>query len=141
MNQLNSDFPINNAVVTGTIKWPTIKNKRLTLFDLMDQLKQGLSPHFVADWYQLTGEEMNEVLRFLKEHEAEIEQSYAEANAYADEQRKFWTEQNRHLTERDISQFPPPPDSSPQTFAAWEKLVAMKQAMTQSNNGKHENSR
>ena len=46
MNQQESDAAINNPVVTGTIKWPTIKNRRLTLFDLMDQLKEGLPPHF-----------------------------------------------------------------------------------------------
>jgi len=139
MNNQKSDFAINNPVVTGTIKWPTIKNRRLTLFDLMDQLKEGLPPHFVANWYHLTVQEMDEVMRFLKDHEVEIEEAYAEANVYADEQRQYWTERNRHLTERDISQFPPPPDADPRIFAAWEKLVAMKQAMAQSKNGQHEN--
>lgn len=128
MNQQESDAAIINPVVTGTIKWPTIKNRRLTLFDLMDQLKEGLPPHFVANWYRLTSAEMEEVLRFLKEHETEIEQAYAEANAYAEEQRQYWTARNRSLTERDISQFPPPPDSDPRLFAAWEKLVAIRQA-------------
>ena len=127
MNQ-DTNAAINNPVVTGTIKWPTIKNRRLTLFDLMDQLKEGLPPHFVANWYRLTEEEMDEILRFLKAHEAELEQAYAEANAYAEEQRKYRTERNRHLTERDISQFPPPPGSAPGTFAAWEKLVAIRQS-------------
>jgi len=31
---------------------------------------------------------MDEVMRFLAEHAAELEQAYAEANAYAEEQRR-----------------------------------------------------
>jgi len=141
MNEQQSDAPINNPVVTGTIKWPTIKNTRLTLFDLTNQLKEGLPPHFVANWYHLTTAEMDEIMRFLKEHEVEIEQAYAEANAYAEEQRRYWTERNRHLFERDISKFPPPPGSDPRIFAAWEKLVAIRQAEAQAKNGQNENSR
>lgn len=141
MNQQQSDAPINNPVVTGSIKWPTIKNRRLTLFDLMDQLKEGLPPHFVANWYHLTAAEMDEALRFLQEHAAEIEQAYAEANTHAEEQRQYWTERNRRLLERDISQFPPPPGSDPRLFAAWEKLVAIRQAEARAKNGQHENSR
>ncbi|MGH9847790.1 MAG: DUF433 domain-containing protein [Blastocatellia bacterium] len=141
MNQHQLDTPINNPVVTGTIQWPTIKNTRLTLFDLMDQLKQGLPPHYVANWYHLSAAEMDEVMRFLAEHTAELEQSYAEANAYAEEQRQYWTERNQHLLERDISQSPPPPGSDPRIFAAWEKLVALKRANARNKNRANENPR
>jgi uncharacterized protein (DUF433 family) len=139
MDQQPFDAPISNAVVTGTIRWPTIKNTRLTLFDLMDQLRQGLPPEFVANWYHLSAAEMDEAMRFLAEHTAELEQAYAEANADAEEQRRYWTERNRPLLERDISQFPPPPGSDPRLFAAWEKLVALKRANARSQNGANEN--
>jgi uncharacterized protein (DUF433 family) len=130
MNQQQSDAPINNPVVTGTIQWPTIKNTRLTLFDLMDQLKEGLPPHYVANWYHLSAAEMDEVMRFIAEHTAELEQAYAEANAYAEEQRRSWIERNQSLLERDISQFP-----------AWEKLVALRRADARNKNGANENPR
>jgi len=141
MNQQHMDAPINNPIVTGTIQWPTIKNTRLTLFDLMDQLKEGLAPHYVANWYHLSTSEMDEVMRFLAEHTAELEQAYAEANAYAEEQRRYWTERNQPLLERDISQFPPPPGSDPRLFAAWEKLVALRHLELQKKNGRNENPR
>lgn len=141
MNQQHADAPINNPIVTGTIKWPTIKNTRLTLFDLMDQLKEGLPPHYVANWYHLSTAEMDEVMRFLAEHAAELEQAYAEANAYAEEQRRYWTERNLPLLERDISQSPPPPGSDPRIFAAWEKLVAIRHAEARKKNGRNENPR
>jgi len=141
MNQQELDIQIDNPVVTGTIQWPTIKNTRLTLFDLMDQLKQGLPPHYVANWYQLSDAEMDEVMRFLAEHADEIEQAYADANAYAEEQRRYWTERNRPLLERDISQFPPPPGSDPRILAAWERLAARRASDMGKTNGRNENPR
>src|SRR2546428_4271846 len=140
MNRQQSNAPINNPVVTGTIEWPTIKNTRLTLFDLMDQLKEGLPPHFVANWYHLTTAEMDEVMRFLKEHEAEIERAYAEANAYAEEQRRYWTERNLPFLEGVICKTPPPPGSDPRIFSAWKKPVSIKRAEAQSKDGHYVNS-
>jgi uncharacterized protein (DUF433 family) len=141
MEQPSANTTNNHSVVTGTLEWPTIKNTRLTLFDLMDQLKQGLPPHYVADWHQLSRAEMDEVMRFLAEHSVAIEAAYAAANAAAEEQRRYWTERNRSLLERDISQFPPPPGSDPRRVAAWEKLVAHKAAQARQQNGHHENPR
>jgi hypothetical protein len=69
--------------------------------------KQGLPPQFVAHWYHLTTEEMDDAMHFLKEHETEIEQSYAAANARAAEQRRYWEEKNRQVLARDLSQLPP----------------------------------
>ena len=141
MEQQSANTPNHPSVVTGTLQWPTIKNTRLALFDLMDQLKQGLPPHYVADWYHLSAAEMDEVMGFLAEHAVEVEAAYAAANAVAEEQRHYWTERNRSLLERDISQFPPPPGSDPRRFAAWEKLVASKAAQAHQQNGHHENPR
>jgi hypothetical protein len=80
-------------------------------------------------------------MRFIAEHTAELEQAYAEANAYAEEQRRSWIERNQSLLERDISQFPPPPGSDPRIFAAWEKLVALRRADARNKNGANENPR
>src|SRR5215510_3437455 len=63
MSQQYTDNVHNSPVVTGTIEWPTIKNTRVTLFDLMDHLKQGLPLYFAAHWYHLTSEEMDEVMQ------------------------------------------------------------------------------
>ncbi len=108
MGQQPADIVHNSPIVTGTIEWPTIKNTRVTLFDLMDHLKQGLPPHFVALWYHLTPEEMDEVMQFLKAHKTEIERSYAAANARAAAQRRYWEAWNRHVLTNDVSQFPLP---------------------------------
>jgi hypothetical protein len=48
IRQQHTDSVHTSPIITGTIEWPTIKNTRMTLFDLMDHLKQGLPPYFVA---------------------------------------------------------------------------------------------
>src|SRR6266704_3395467 len=120
MSQQHTDSVHNSPIVAGTIEWPTIKNTRVTLFDLMDHLKQGLPPHFVAHWYHLTSEEMDEVMQFLKAHEAEIERSYAAANARAAAQRRYWEARNRHVLTSDVGQLPLPS----QADARWLDLRA-----------------
>src|SRR5262252_2724536 len=97
MKPQGTDRATNHTVVTGTMAWPTIKNTRVTLFDLMDHLKQGLPPQFVAYWYQLTAEEMDEVMHFLTAHEAAIAQAYAAANTRAAEARRYWEARNREV--------------------------------------------
>src|SRR5215467_15397930 len=104
MKPQGTDIATNHAVVTGTMAWPTIKNTRVTLFDLMDHLKQGLPSHFVAYWYHLTSEEMNEVRQFLKAHATDMERSYTAANARAAAQRRYWEARNRHVLTSDGSQ-------------------------------------
>ena len=101
-----------------------VKNTRVTLFDLMDHLKQGLPPHFVAHWYHLTSEEMDEVMQFLKAHEAEIERSYAAANARAAAQRRYWEARNRHVLTRDVSQLPLPSHADARWLALRDTLLA-----------------
>ena len=124
MGQQPADIVHNSPIVTGTIEWPTIKNTRVTLFDLMDHLKQGLPPHFVALWYHLTPEEMDEVMQFLKAHETEIERAYAAANARAAAQRRYWEARNRHVLTSDVSQFPPPSHANAHWWALRDTLLA-----------------
>ena len=137
MSQQRTDLT-NNPVVTGTIDWPTIKNTRVTFFDLMDHLKQGLPPQFVAHWYCLTAEEMDAVMHFLTKHETEIERSYAAANTRAAAQHHYWEEKNRHLLARDLNQLPPPPDADARWFTLRDKLLAARKKLAEKPYGTDE---
>jgi hypothetical protein len=133
MEQQHADVANNNSIVTGTIDWPTIKNTRVTLFDLMDHLKQGLPPQFVAHWYHLAPEEMDAVMQFLKEHETALEQSYAAANARAAMQRRYWEAKNRHVLS-DLRRLPPPSDADTRWFALRDKLIATREKCVEQPN-------
>jgi hypothetical protein len=114
-----------------------IKNTLVALFDLMDPLKQGLPPHFVAHWYHLTSEEMDEVMQFLKAYEAEIEPSYAAANARAAAQRRYWEARNRHVLTSDVSQLPLPSHADAHWLALRDTLLAAKKRCVEQLNGTH----
>jgi uncharacterized protein (DUF433 family) len=131
MDQQGMDMTNTHQVVTGTLAWPTIKHTRLTLFDLMDQLKQGLPPHFVAQWYGLTVEEMEAVMHFLKRHETALEQAYAAANARAAAERQYWEAKNCGVLTTDLSQLAPPPDGNGHWLALREKLAAARQQLAE----------
>jgi len=137
MSQQHTDSVHNSPIVTGTIEWPTIKNTRVTLFDLMDHLKQGLPPHFVAHWYHLTSEEMDEVMQFLKTHEAEIERAYAAANARAAAQRRYWEARNRRVLTHDVSQLPLPSHANARWLALRDRLLAARKKCVEQPNGTH----
>jgi uncharacterized protein (DUF433 family) len=137
MGQQRVDIVDKSSIVTGTIEWPTLKNTRVTLFDLMDHLKQGLPPHFVAHWYHLSPEEMEEVMLFLKEHEAEIEQSYTAANARAAAQRRAWEAKNRHVLTSDVSQLPLPSPANARWLVLRDMLIAAKQKRVEQFNSTH----
>jgi hypothetical protein len=99
----------------------------------MDHLKQGLPSQVVAEWYNLTPTEMDAVMQFLKEHEAEIERSYAAANARAAAQRRYWEAKNRDVLARDVRQVPPPPNADARWFALRDKLIAARKKLIDHN--------
>jgi uncharacterized protein (DUF433 family) len=137
MSQQHTDSVHTSPIVTGTIEWPTITNTRVTLFDLMDHLKQDLPPHFVAHWYHLTSEEMDEVMQFLKAHEAEIERSYTAANARAAAQRRYWEARNRQVLTSDVSQLPLPSHADARWLALRDTLLAARKKCIEWPNGTH----
>jgi hypothetical protein len=137
MSQQHTDSVHTSPIVTGTIEWPTITNTRVTLFDLMDHLKQDLPPHFVAHWYHLTSEEMDEVMQFLKAHEAEIERSYTAANARAAAQCRYWEARNRQVLTSDVSQLPLPSYADARWLALRDTLLAARKKYIEWPNGTH----
>jgi uncharacterized protein (DUF433 family) len=112
-----------NKVVVQTSRGPSIKGTRLTIYSLMEYLKDGWTPKHTAQWFNLTPEEMDEVLAYLKENEAEVEADYAEVMAEAEAQRIYWTERNKDR--EDHSNAPPPANAK--IAIARARLAAIKQ--------------
>lgn len=135
MGHQHAEVVNSSQVVTGTLEWPTMKNTRVTLFDLMDHLKQDVPPHLVAHWYDLTRAEMDAVEQFLKAHEADIERAYAAANDRAAAQRDYWEARNRDVLARDVRQLPPPPHAEARWFVLREKLMAARKRLVEQPNG------
>jgi uncharacterized protein (DUF433 family) len=95
-----------NGIIVQTPRGPSIKGTRLTIYHLMEYLKDGWTPKHTAQWFDLTPEEMDEVMAYLKANEAKLEEKYAEVMRRAEEERIYWTERNKDRD--DHSQAKPP---------------------------------
>lgn len=92
-------------IIIETGRGPSISGRRITLYDVMEYLKDDWHPKHIANWLGLTPEEIEGALAYLKEHEAEMEEQYAVVLKNAEEERRYWEERNK---ERDTWPVGPP---------------------------------
>lgn len=99
---LDTDGPLprENQTITRTAAGLTIKGSRLTLYALMDEIREGNSLKNVRDLYELTDEEMLDILDYIHLHKEEVEKEYRSVLKAADENRKYWEEKNQEQLEK-----------------------------------------
>jgi len=74
-----------------------VKGSRLTLYSIMDSIRENNSLKNVRDIYELTDEEMLDILDYIHLHKEEVEKEYQEVTESAERNRKYWEERNREL--------------------------------------------
>lgn len=84
-----------NAAIIETGRGPTIAGTRISLYDVMDYLKDDWHPKHIARWLRLTPEQIAGAMDYLREHEAEMGQRYANMLHRAEEERRYWEERNK----------------------------------------------
>ena len=99
---LDTDGPLprENQTITRTAAGLTIKDSRLTLYALMDEIREGNSLKNVRDLYELTDEEMLDILDYIHLHKEEVEKEYRSVLKAAAENRKYWEEKNQEQLEK-----------------------------------------
>jgi len=122
MNELTST---QTTVVRNSLGL-AIAGTRITLYDIMDYLKENWPPKLIRDWLNLTDNQMADVMAYIEEHRDEVEAEYQQVLTYADEVRAYWEERNRERFAR-IATLPPPPGKE----ALWEKLQEKKAKLAQ----------
>ncbi|MBP7998487.1 MAG: DUF433 domain-containing protein [Chloroflexi bacterium] len=94
--------------VVRTGRGLTVGGSRLTLYTLMDRLKEEWPPHLIRDWYNLTDQQMQDVLAYIEAHREEVEAEYQQVLREAAETERYWREKNReHFAH--VATLPPPP--------------------------------
>lgn len=97
-------LPHENRTVTRTERGLTVKGTRLTLYSIMDEIKDNHSLKNIRDIYELTDEEMLDILDYIHLHRAEVEAEYQEIVRSSEESRKYWEERNRDRSAETIHQ-------------------------------------
>jgi uncharacterized protein (DUF433 family) len=109
------------SAIIRTERGLTIAGTRITLYDVMDYVTAQYPSKFIQGLFDLTEEQINSALAYIKAHRVEVEAEYQEVLKEAEELRQYYEEQNRERVARSAAQPP-----KPGTEAAWEKLRAAK---------------
>lgn len=103
---LKADAPLprENHTVVRTEQGLTVKGTRLTLYYIMDSIKKNNSLKNVRDIYELTDEEMLDILDYIHLHKEEVEKEYQQVVKSAEENRKYWEKKNRDVMDKTYQQ-------------------------------------
>jgi uncharacterized protein (DUF433 family) len=127
-----SETTSNNSLVVETSRGPSIAGTRITVYSVMDLIKNNRSKEYIAQMMLITPEEVDAVYEYIARHRNAVEQEYerillreAEARAEAE---KFMRERTPDLF-----------DISPEELRRRliQKLEEKKKAI-QAQNGNHE---
>jgi uncharacterized protein (DUF433 family) len=118
MNTLITDA---DQIVVRNSRGLSIAGTRITLYDILDYLKQDWSPQWIQTWFDLSDHQIQAVMDYIEQHREEVEAEYQEVLREAEENRQYWEERNRELLAR-VASMPPPTGKE----AIWTKLQARK---------------
>ncbi|WP_129677215.1 DUF433 domain-containing protein [Candidatus Chloroploca sp. Khr17] len=114
------------STVVRTSRGLSIAGTRITLYALLDYLHADWPPKLVQDWFNLTDQQMSDILTYLAAHRDEVEAEYQQVLRQADVNRQYWEARNH---EREPSRAPTP--ASPEQEALRAKLRIWKAQLRQ----------
>ena len=102
--KMDGPLPRENRTVVRTPRGLSVKGSRLTLYSIMDGIRENNSLKNVRDLYELTDEEMLDVLDYIHLHKQEVEQEYREVLKSAEQNQKYWEDKNKAQLEKAYQQ-------------------------------------
>ena len=103
---LKTDGPIprENLTVIRTQNGLTVNRTRLNLYHIMDEMQGKNSLKNVRDIYELTDEEMLDILDYIHLNKEEFEKEYQSILRSAEENKKYWEERNKEVLKANYKQ-------------------------------------
>jgi uncharacterized protein (DUF433 family) len=98
-----------SPTVVRTERGLTIAGTRITLYSIMDYVKDGYSTEHIRDSFRLTDEQITGVMQYIADHREEVEAEYQVVLQQAEESRRYWEERNRERFAQ-IAALPPKPE-------------------------------
>lgn len=114
------------ATVIRTDRGLSIAGTRITLYAIMDYVTAGYPAEHIQHLYNLTDEQISDVLAYIDAHRMEVEAEYQQVLRDTEETRRFWEERNRAV----LAQRSPTPDT-PERAALRAKLQAWRDQLNQ----------
>lgn len=86
--------------IVRTERGLTVSGRRLTLYLLEDHFRAGWPPQLIKQWFDLSDQEIADVVGFRESHRAALEDEYQEVLQNAEQHRRYWDDQNRERLNR-----------------------------------------
>jgi uncharacterized protein (DUF433 family) len=116
--------PESQSTVVRTSRGLSIAGTRTTLYHVMDYVKAGRSLDEIRDGFNLTDQQITDVMAYIDEHRAAVEAEYQQVLQEAEEIRQYWEERNRERM-AEIASLPPRSEQA----AVRAKLAAEKRRL------------
>jgi len=117
MENTTNGQPDAQPTVIRTGRGLTVAGTRITLYAIMDFIKEDYPPKLIRYKFNLTEQQMADVLAYIDEHREEVEAEYQQVIKEAEELRRYHEEKLReHLASR------PPKPPKPEEAAIRAKL-------------------
>jgi len=94
--------------VIRTSRGLSIAETRITLYSIMDYIQTGWPPHLIRDEFNLTDQQIRDVMDYIEAHRDEVEREYQLVLQQAEESRQYWEARNRERLTT-IAESPPKP--------------------------------
>ena len=94
--------------VVRTDRGLSIAGTRITLYSIMDYVKEDWPPKLIQDLFNLTDKQITDVMDYIETHRAEVEAEYEVVLQQAEENRQYWEARNRERLAK-IAAMPPKP--------------------------------
>ncbi|NET73946.1 MAG: DUF433 domain-containing protein [Sphaerospermopsis sp. SIO1G2] len=120
-----NEITTKEASVIRTSRGLTVAGTRITLYTILDYLKNQWPPHLIQDWFNLSDQQLQGVLAYIELNRDEVEAEYQQVLADAKEIKRYWEEQNRERFAK-IATLPPPLGKE----EAWAKLQKKKMRLS-----------
>ena len=104
LKETDGPLPRENQTIVRTERGLVIKGTRLTLYEIMDEIKKKNSLKNIRDIYELTDEELLDILDYIHLHKEDVEKEYLEVLQSAEQNRKYWEERNQELMAKTYQQ-------------------------------------
>ena len=121
---LDQEVVVAPGIVRRSDRGLCVAGTRITLYLIMDHLKEGWPPHLLCDQLLLSQEQMTQVMDYIEAHRAEFEAEYQEVVRKCAERERYWRERERERQQR--TQPRQPRDAREAIIAA--RLAALRQA-------------
>jgi uncharacterized protein (DUF433 family) len=108
LEKMSANISHKPTAIIRTERGLTIAGTRITLYDIMDYVTEQYPPKFIKGLFDLTEEQINAALAYIKANRPTVEAEYHQVLKEAEELRLYYEEKNRDLIAR-IAAMPPKP--------------------------------